>query len=72
MLNRPESPLDLEHHYTPEELAKLARLSVQTIRRRFAEVDGVLRVGNSGKGKRPYVTLRIPRSVAERVLLGRG
>jgi hypothetical protein len=57
-----------EQHFTPAELAKAWRVDVTTIRRMFIDVPGVLKLGRltAGRGKRSYVTLRIPRDVAER------
>jgi hypothetical protein len=55
-----------EPHYTPSELAKLWGVDPETIRNVFRNEPGVLKLGNNG-GKRTYVTLRIPESVAERV-----
>jgi len=57
-----------ERHFTPAELAEIWSLDVSTIRRMFIDMPGVLKVGESNpRGKRGYVTLRIPVSVAERV-----
>jgi hypothetical protein len=63
-------PLSGEHLYTPQELARMVSLDISTIRRMFVDEPGVVRLGKSGRrdGKRDYVTLRIPKSVAERVL----
>ena len=59
-----------EHLYTPQELAELTSLHVTTIRRLFMDEPGVIRRGKQNRrdGKRAYVTLRIPKSVAERKL----
>jgi hypothetical protein len=61
-----------EHLYTPQELAPLASLHVTTVRRMFIDEPGVIIRGkrNRRDGKRDYVTLRIPASVAERKLRG--
>ena len=58
-----------EQHFEPSELAKLWRLDATTIRRMFQDEPGVLKIGKSNRrdGKRDYVTLRIPKNVAERV-----
>lgn len=58
-----------ERHYTPQELAELWGFDHTTIRRMFVDEPGVLKVGKSARrdGKRAYVSLRIPASVAERV-----
>jgi predicted transcriptional regulator len=57
-----------EKHYSPDEIAELWGVSTETIRSIFREESGVLKIGKTGtKYKRGYVTLRIPREVAERV-----
>ena len=58
-------PLDpLTRMYTPRELADLWRLSEQSIRRMFQDRPGVLKIGSGNpRGKRGYVTLRIPAGV---------
>ncbi len=58
-----------ERHYTPQELAELWQLDESTIRRIFMDEPGVLRYcrQHARRGRRDYVTLRIPASVAERV-----
>lgn len=58
-----------EQHFEPNELASIWRLDATTIRRMFQDEPGVLKIGNSNRrdGKRVYITLRIPKSVAERV-----
>ena len=42
-------------------------MSPKTLTRIFADEAGVIRVANPGTGKRKYVTLSIPESVALRV-----
>ena len=57
-----------ERHFTPQELADMWRVSVQTVREIFQNEDGVLKIGRDGtRTRRRYKTLRIPESVAERV-----
>ena len=56
-----------ERHYKPQELAELWNVDENTIRRVFQDEPGVLRISNGTKGKRTYVTLRIPAAVVERV-----
>lgn len=58
-----------ERHFTPQQLAELWRLDESTIRRIFVDEPGVLKYGKSCRrnGRRDYVTLRIPESVARRV-----
>jgi hypothetical protein len=58
-----------EPKYTSEELAKLTKLHPSMIRKMFIDQPGVIRIGHTGTGKkRQYFTLRIPASVAARVL----
>lgn len=58
-----------ERHYTPRQLAELWILDESTIRRLFHDEPGVLKYSHSSlrSGRRGYVTLRIPESVARRV-----
>lgn len=58
-----------ERHFTPKELAAVWALDETTIRRICMEEPGVLKIGRSERrdGKRDYLSLRIPRSVAARV-----
>jgi hypothetical protein len=56
-----------EKHYAPADLAKAWGVSAETVRLTFREEPGVLRLRQPTKGKRSYVLLRIPHSVAERV-----
>jgi hypothetical protein len=56
-----------EKHFSPCDLAKAWGVSAETIRLTFREEPGVLRLQQPTKGKRSYVLLRIPHSVAERV-----
>jgi len=68
--NRPtENVIAFDKHYTAKELAELWSLDESTIRRLFQDEPGVLRIGKFGRrdGKRDYVTLRIPESVALRL-----
>lgn len=58
-----------EPHFSPQDLAGLWKLDDSTIRRMFMDEPGVLKIGKQARrnGKREYVTLRIPASVAKRV-----
>jgi hypothetical protein len=58
-----------EKHFTPAELAELWKLDVSTIRRMFIDEPGVLIHGKENRrdGRRDYVTLRVPESVARSV-----
>ena len=55
--------------YTPRELSQMFKFDERTIRRWFIDEPGVLKFGKEDRrdGKRQYVTLRIPSSVAMRV-----
>lgn len=54
-------------HYSPSEIAELWGLSVDTVRRLFANEPGVLQISNPRRGRRSYATMRIPETVAARV-----
>lgn len=58
-----------ERHFTPRDLAEIWKLDETTIRRIFQDEPGVMKVGKANRrdGKRDYVTLRIPESIAERI-----
>ncbi len=58
-----------ERHYTVAEIAAMWSLSKDAVRRMFQNEPGVLVLGDtsSRRRKRPYKTLRIPESVAQRV-----
>jgi hypothetical protein len=58
-----------ETHYSPAQLAKSWGVSAQTIRNIFEAEPDVLRIPSmwSANGKRPYVSMKIPESVAARV-----
>jgi hypothetical protein len=62
-----------ERHFTPAELAETWSLDVSSVRRLFIDEAGVFKIGKAERrdGKRSYVTLRIPASVAERVYRAR-
>jgi hypothetical protein len=67
---KPEPTSDpFQRHYTPQELAVMWGFDPNTIRRMFIDEPGVLKEGKQTRrdGKRPYVSLRIPASVAKRV-----
>jgi hypothetical protein len=62
-----------EKHYTPEEIAEKLAVSTNTARRMFQDEPGVVKIGEPSRRlgrvlKRRYYTLRIPESVAERVI----
>jgi len=59
----------IEKHYTPAEIADRIGVSDDTVRRMFEQEPGVLVIGAKGNAKgRRYRTIRIPESVADRVL----
>ncbi|HEY6182877.1 MAG TPA: hypothetical protein VIW67_11555 [Terriglobales bacterium] len=63
-----QGELSTERHYSVAELAKVWKLSENTIRRMFENEPGVLRWGkNEQRFSRRYFTLRIPESVVLRV-----
>ena len=59
-----------EELFTPKQLGKRWNLSTDYIRRRFTDESGVKKFHGNKPGKRQYVTLRIPASVAARVYAG--
>ena len=61
------SSIAFEKHYRVKDLALLWGLSSKTLARIFADEAGVIRIDNTGAGKRKYATLSIPESVASRV-----
>ena len=66
-IRQPQASTAFEEHFTPAELARLWKRDESTIRRMFQDEPGVLKLGQTGRrGKRDYMTLRIPASVAER------
>lgn len=57
-----------EKHYSPADLAKAWSFDVETIRNIFRDEPGVIKLGDPNpRGRRTYLTLRIPESVAVRV-----
>lgn len=58
----------IERHYTPSELGGMLQLSARTVQRLFYDEPGVVKVGIRLGRKREHFTLRIPESVAQRVL----
>ena len=63
-----ETSVHIERHYAVTEIAEMWNLSVDKVRELFESEPGVLVIGErSSRRKRRYVTLRIPRTVLERV-----
>jgi hypothetical protein len=55
---------------TPQEIAKVLKVSYDTVMRRFATYPGVVNLGTEGSiSRRRYRTLRIPRAVFEKFLI---
>lgn len=64
-------PSLLERYYTVSELAKIVHVSRTTLTAWFRNAPGVIRYGANQKlrmGKKTHISLRIPESVARRVL----
>jgi hypothetical protein len=58
----------LEHHYSAKEIAGLWGLCENSVRELFKNEPGVVRIQRpKSRWKRAYTTLRIPKSVLERV-----
>jgi hypothetical protein len=63
-----QHPLD-EPVFTVDELAKQLKLHRSTVTRLFLDEEGTIRLGHARlRGKKQYFTLRIPASVAQRVI----
>lgn len=65
----------IEQYVTPQQIAEQLAISVDKARRIFANVPGVLKIGEPSRRlgrvlKRRYYTLRIPLPVAEKVIAG--
>ena len=62
--------LPIESHITAAVLATLLHVDESTVRRMFENEPGVLRIPKPSRknGRREYFTMRIPVSVAARVL----
>lgn len=58
---------ELEQYLTPSQIAAAWQVHENTIRRIFIDEPGVLRLAVPRRGKRSYVTLRIPPSTLRRV-----
>jgi hypothetical protein len=54
--------------YTPAEIAQILKVDPSTARRLFMDEAGVFKIGNAGRKKREYVTIRVPEAVFQRVL----
>jgi hypothetical protein len=63
-VRKPE-PIELPHCHTVQEIAKAMKLSEETIRNIFQDRPGVIKItkGKRLRGKREYVTLRVPNTV---------
>ena len=67
MLRQEDKPAMLEPHRSIRFFAEAWGLSEDTIRRWFQDQPGVLKVGESKRGRRSRIELRIPQSVADAV-----
>lgn len=66
LADRPDG-IEFERHFSPQEVAELWGLSVDTVRDIFKAEPGVLKFGRpESKYKRAYETIRIPESVVRR------
>jgi hypothetical protein len=64
--NKPEGAL--ERHFSAKEIAELWGLCENSVRELFKNEPGVVRIQRpKSRWKRAYTTLRIPKSVLERV-----
>jgi len=57
-------------YFSTQEVAAILHLSEQTVRREFQDRPGVLKISKhrpsiANRGRRPYVTLRIPQSALD-------
>ena len=61
--------VSIERHYSPAEIAEMWNLSPDKVRHLFEHEPGVLVIRNEERrySKRSYTTLRIPKSVLDRV-----
>jgi hypothetical protein len=66
--------VSLEPHYTVAQVAAAWGVSTDTVRRIFAPLPGVLKLGSRKPRKRKYVTLSIPERIvkAQHALLTKG
>jgi hypothetical protein len=65
----------IEPAYSPQQIAKAWNLSVETVRKIFEDEPGVFKITLRRlvkRGGRPYVTLRVPENVVERVARKQG
>jgi len=65
-IDNPKFSAAEEEHFSPAKLAELWGVSAETVRVIFREEPGVLRY-SVPSNNRKYMTMRIPKSVAERV-----
>jgi hypothetical protein len=63
-----EVDIALERHYSIQEVAEIWGLCENSVRELFKDEPGVVRIARpKSRHKRPYITIRIPLSVLERV-----
>jgi hypothetical protein len=63
----------IEQYFTPQQLAERLVISTNSARRLFQNEPGVVKIGEPSRRlgralKRRYYTMRVPQSVAERVI----
>jgi hypothetical protein len=56
-----------DQHFTVQQVAATWGVSEDLVRELFQDEAGVLQITNPKRGRRRYVSLRIPKSVVERV-----
>ena len=62
--------IELPHCHTVQEIATALKVSEETVRNIFQDMPGVIKItkGKRLRGKREYVTLRVPDAVIARYL----
>lgn len=61
-------PISIEKHFSPKQIAELWSFDEDTVRDLFRGEPGVLRLERRAtRGKRAYMTMRVPASVVARV-----
>jgi len=68
-MDKPKTPETRFDYLTPQQVAKILNVHLNTVLRRFGECPGVIDLATPPKrGKRPHRMLRIPRGVLDRYL----
>jgi hypothetical protein len=73
MRNPYSAPDAFEDHFSLQEIADKWGVDYETVRKEFIDRDGVLILGDQDRkdGKRPYLTIRVPKSLLDRAYLER-